>query len=829
MNRFVCIHGHFYQPPRENPWLETVEVQDSAYPYHDWNERITAECYGPNARARILDGEGRIERIVNNYARMSFNFGPTLLSWMEVHAPDVYRAVLAADRLGRERFSGHGGALAQGYHHSILPLASRRDRRTEILWGLADFAHRFGRPAEGFWLPETAVDLQSLEILAELGVRFTLLEPRQALRFRPLPSSDAGEDGEPAPWEEATEGIDSRVPYRLNLPSGRSLDLFFYDGAISRAVAFERLLANGETLVGRLLGAFSADDSRPELVHIATDGETYGHHHRYGDMALAYALRQLEEDESVTLTNYGEMLEHHPPEREVEIVEDSSWSCIHGIERWRSDCGCSTGGPAGWNQAWRAPLRAALDGLRDEIAGRFEAAAKPLFGDPWAARDAYVHILHDRSPKHVAAFLAHHAQGRHLEGAERTQALKLLELERQTLLMYTSCGWFFNDLSGIETVQVLRYAGRAVQLAQELFGDHTEERFLARLEKAKSNLPEEGDGRRIYERHVRPSFVGLPQVAAHYAVTSVFEEIPGPARTYCYEVEPEEGRKFVAGRARLAFGRLGVASEVTAESAHLSYAVLHFGDHNVNAAVREIGPEEEAAREEKAGEDAYEQLVEEAGRAFERADFPQVIRLLDRHFGGVPYSLKSLFRDQQRRLLDRILATTRLEVETEFRQVYLRQRPLMRFLTDLESPLPAEFRAPAELVVNADLKRILADPGADLAEVRRLLDEARSLGLALDAAGLGYALGHGLLRLIEHLRERPDEPGLLERLENAATLAVSPPFETDLWNAQNVYYELLLTLYAERSERAAAGEAAAVLWVERFRGLGERLRVRVGG
>jgi (1->4)-alpha-D-glucan 1-alpha-D-glucosylmutase len=533
MPRYVCIHGHFYQPPRENPWLETVEVQDSADPYHDWNERIAAECYGPNAAARILDGEGRIERIVNNYARISFDFGPTLLSWMETAAPAVYRAVLAADQESRERFSGHGNALAQSYHHSILPLANRRDKRTEILWGLSDFAHRFGRPAEGFWLPETAVDLESLEILAELGVRFTLLEPRQARRFRPL----AG-----GAWEEATDGIDGRVPYRLSLPSGRSLALFFYDGGISRAIAFERLLASGEALVDRLLGAFSprAESGRPELVHIATDGETYGHHHRFGDMALAYAIHRLEEgraeDQGVTLTNYGELLARHPPELEVEIVENTSWSCAHGIERWQSDCGCSTGGREEWNQAWRAPLRAALDSLRDELAAAYEAAAAPLFADPWAARDDYVQVLLDRSADNVSAFLARHRRGgreRELPAAERHRALKLLELQRQTLLMYTSCGWFFHDLAGIETVQVLSYAGRAVELAQELFGDGVEERFLARLAQAESNRPEEGDGRRIYERHVRPAAaLSTARAGGGGASFAASPSVPTPLATY---------------------------------------------------------------------------------------------------------------------------------------------------------------------------------------------------------------------------------------------------------------------------------------------------------
>jgi len=406
--------------------------------------------------------------------------------------------------------------------------------------------------------------------------------------------------------------------------------------------------------------------------------------------------------------------------------------------------------------------------------------------------------------------------------AERRRALKLLELQRQALLMYTSCGWFFNDLAGIETVQVLGYAGRAVQLAEELFGNGIETRFLARLALAKSNRGEEGDGRRIYERHVRPSFVGLPQVAAHYAVISTFEEVPRQARIYCYAVEREEARQFDAGRTRLAFGRLRVASEVTAEAARLSFAVLHLGDHNVNAAVREI----EADREGEA--EAYEHLVAAAGQALERADFPQVVRLLDRWFGAVPYSLKSLFRDEQRRLLDHVLAATVAEVEAELRRVFHRHRPLMRFLSDLETPLPEAFRTPAERVVNADLKRALASPQADLAAIHRLLDEARLLGLSLDATGLRHVLGQGLAALLRQLAERPDEPDLLERLEGLAALAVSPAFEADLWSAQNVYYELLKSLYRERRERAAAGEAEVALWVERFRALGERLGMRVG-
>jgi alpha-amylase/alpha-mannosidase (GH57 family) len=334
MERYVCIHGHFYQPPRENPWLEAIELQDSAYPYHDWNERITAECYGPNAVSRILDSQDRIVRIVNNYARISFNFGPTLLSWMERKAPEVYRAVLDADVESRARYGGHGSALAQGYNHIILPLASLRDKRTQVAWGVADFVHRFGRRPEGMWLPETAVDVESLELLAEHGIEFTVLAPRQARGVRKV--------GDTAWTDVSGSRVDPSMAYRIPLPSGRSIAAFFYDGPISQGVAFEGLLHRGEQLAHRLLGAFAPARKHAQLAHIATDGETYGHHHRRGEMALAYALHYIETNKLATLTNYGQFLEKFPPTYEATVFDNSSWSCVHGVERWRSDCGCST-------------------------------------------------------------------------------------------------------------------------------------------------------------------------------------------------------------------------------------------------------------------------------------------------------------------------------------------------------------------------------------------------------------------------------------------------------------------------------------------------------
>lgn len=495
MKGYICIHGHFYQPLRENPWLETIEPEASAYPFHDWNERVAEECYARNAASPILGADGRVEEIVNNYAKISFNFGPTLLSWLKRHRFDVYRAILQADRESQKRYAGHGSALAQAYGHAILPLADPRDKATQVRWGVEDFVRHFGRRPEGFWLPETAVDIDALEILAAEGLRFTVLAPHQAKAARPLAAGD---------WQEVNgNGIETRRPYVVRLPSGRSIAVFFYDGALSQAVAFERLLENGEAFRQRLLGAFTQDENVPQLVHIATDGETYGHHHRFGDMALAYALRRIESENGVRITNYGAFLEAYPPTHEAEINEGTSWSCAHGIERWRSGCGCATGAHPEWTQSWRGPLRAALDWLRTQAAARYEERARAMLRDPWAARDAYIRVIADRSPSAWRRFLAEHAV-RDLLETERLSALKLLELERHALLMYASDGWFFDDPSGIETIQILRHAARVVDLANELFALDLEPGFLTRLEAAKSNLPDHGDGRRIYERSVRP-------------------------------------------------------------------------------------------------------------------------------------------------------------------------------------------------------------------------------------------------------------------------------------------------------------------------------------
>ncbi|HYT87927.1 MAG TPA: malto-oligosyltrehalose synthase, partial [Gemmataceae bacterium] len=805
MERYVCIHGHFYQPPRENAWLEAVELQDSAYPYHDWNERLTAECYAPNAVARILDGEGRIVRLVNNYARISFNFGPTLLAWLADNSPDVYRSLLEADRESQQHFSGHGSALAQAYNHLILPLANRRDKRTQVLWGARDFEHRFGRKPEGMWLPETAVDLETLDVLAECGIRFTILSPYQAGRVREL-----GDET----WQPVAGGhIDPTRAYVQKLPSGRSINLFFYDGPISRAVAFERLLARGEQFAARLRSGFSEGRDWPQLVHIATDGESYGHHHPHGDMALAYALQHLEAD-GTRLTNYGEFLAKFPPTHEVEILENTSWSCSHGIERWRSDCGCNSGRP-GWHQAWRALLRESLDWLRDSLAHCFEQHAVAFLKAPWAARDDYLAVILDRSPDNVTEFLHRHA-AKELDSAERVTVLKLLELQRNALLMYASCGWFFDDISGLESVQVIQYAARAIQLGRQLFGHDFERPFLERLAKAPSNLPEYANGRSVYEKLVRPAMIGWEQVGGHYAVSSLFEAYPEKARIYCYTAEREDYRPYEAGKAKLVVGRARVTSEITGESAVLSFGVLHFGDHNVNGGIRAYQ-----------GEEAYENLTGKLAAAFTKADFAEIIRLMDRGFGASTYSLRSLFRDEQRRIIKRVLAPTLSEAEMIYRRLHEQHLPTLRFLADLHAPLPRAFQSTAEFLINIDLRWAVSDDEPNPEHVRHLLKESAAWQVKLDTAGLAYKLKMTIRRMAERLRVYPGDLAVLRNFDGIVGLAQGPPFEVDLWHAQNVYVELLRTACPEFLERAAEGDDTARAWLNHFAALGERLGVQV--
>jgi alpha-amylase/alpha-mannosidase (GH57 family) len=804
---YICIHGHFYQPPRENPWLEDIEVQDSAYPYHDWNERITAECYAPNAASRIMDSLGKITKIPNNYSKISFNFGPTLLAWLEQKAPEVYANILLADQISQRRYAGHGSALAQCYNHMIMPLAHPRDKYTQVLWGIKDFQHRFQRNPEGMWLPETAVDLETLDIMADLGIKFTILAPRQASRVRSLYRGD---------WHDVSgEHIDPTRAYLQRLPSGRSMALFFYDGPISKAVAFEGLLDRGEYLAGRLLSATSDQRHWPQLIHIATDGETFGHHHKQGEMALSYALDFIKSQPGIKLTNYGQYLAKHPPAMEVEIFENSSWSCVHGVERWQRDCGCNSGMHSGWHQGWRQPLRDALDWLRDNLALQYEKKAADWFPDPWAARDGYIEVIQNRSFDTIQSFLDRYSLGQ-VEQQEWTILLRLLEIQRSAMLMYTSCGWFFDELSGLETVQVFQYAGRALQMAQEIFPDSLEEGFLQRLELARSNIPEHEDGRQIYAKFVKPATIDLLEVGAHYAISSIFEEYGECDSIFCYDICREDYRRSEAGKATLVIGEIQVASKITHNSGLISFAVLHLGDHNIYGGVRFFQ-----------GQEAFDAMAWEVTEVFAGADFLETISCLDRHFGAFTYSLRSLFRDEQRKVLNQIMACSLQEVGSAYQQIYKYHVPLMRFITDLGAPMPKGYLATAELVINLNLRQAFEAEEPNLEFIFGLLEEAHLFHIEIDSETLEFALRQTLQRLAIAFSQ---EPANLERLIHLAAvveLAKNLPFEVNLWTVQNICYTLLHRVYPEQKWLAQQGNPESQVWLEHFQSLIRKLDLAI--
>jgi alpha-amylase/alpha-mannosidase (GH57 family) len=780
--RYICIHGHFYQPPRENPWLETVETQDSAAPYHDWNERICAECYATNGAARTVNNKNQIIRIVNNYSRMSFNFGPTLLSWLKENAQRTYRKILDGERRSRTAFNGHSSAIAQVYNHIIMPLACRQDKITQIRWGIADYVSHYGIEPEGMWLAETAADTESLELLAHHGIKFTILAPSQCRRVRSLRQDSTPSD---PPWTTPlANSVDTTRPYLMRFDSGVSLAVFFYDGSTSRAIAFEGLLNSGESFAARLKAGFK-DGSQPQLEHVATDGESYGHHHRHGEMALAYAVRLIERDKTVNLTNYANFLALFPPEWECEIIDNTSWSCAHGVERWRSNCGCN-GGKPGWNQQWRTPLRQALDELRDAITPLTEQQGASLFTDVWEARDAYIDVMLDRSEEVVDRFFEDH-QHHELTSDERVSALQLMEMQRHAQLMYTSCGWFFDDIAGIETVQIIAYAARAIQLAQALFGDgaaDVEPSFLARLAEAKSNAPGAGDGARIYKEKVGALQLGLEQVAAHFAISSVFSSFAEETELFCYRVRRISYEVFTSGRGRLALGRALITSVITGNAQSFSFAVLHFGDQNITAAVKSYTG---------ADEPEFNDFAAQAAEQVQRADFPDVIRLIDGYYGHVDYSLTSLFTDEQRRIVQLILNSTLWDIESSLTNIYEDHASLLHYLSQAGLPKPPALTLAAEFAINAGLRRALEGDPIDQALLRSFLQLAKADKVKLDTSTLSYIADQRMKRAMVELQM---SAGSIEMLDRALTLGhilTELPFELNLWQAQNIWYDILRT------------------------------------
>jgi len=688
---YVTVHGHFYQPPRENPYLDAVERQPSAYPSHDWNERIHHECYRPNAFARVLNERGDIVGIVNNYEYMSFNIGATLMTWLERYDVEVYQRILEADRRSCDRLNGHGNAIAQVYNHIIMPLANERDKYTQIRWGKTDFRSRFGRDPEGMWLAEAAVDYATLEALIAEGIKFIVLAPSQALRCRSLFEYDADRA-----WQEVGGGqIDPTRPYRcfLGTDSTAFIDIFFYDGPISGDMGFSDVVYNSYHFAGRIAQAVRGDHRSCQLISVATDGETFGHHKRGTEKTLAYAFLKEFPQRGWTVTNYAHYLSLNPPSWEVELKPVTAWSCAHGVDRWQEDCGCGGGG--GWHQKWRRPLRDALDWLRDQLIKVYEESGKSLFRDPWLARDEYIQVMGDRSPAHVEKFLARHRL-RKLTGAEQVDALRLLEMQRHALLMYTSCGWFFEELSRLEGVQILRYAARALELAGDVAAVQLEKGFVRRLSLAPSNVESFKHGATVYKQLVLSAQINLEQVAAHYAISSLFTTYPQQHQIYCYTARQQDYQLQRVGALTVAMGQLQLTSEITWEQTEWSFAVLHLGGWDFHCCIQPFG-----------GRRGYGRMKEELFSALHQGSAAQTIEAMNQNFDGSSFNLQNLFAEERYRIMGLLTQETLLRLNQLYSQVYRNNYSvLMAFRRD-GMPVPQELQAAAEITLSHRVLAIL--------------------------------------------------------------------------------------------------------------------------
>lgn len=766
---YLCIHGHFYQPPRENAWTENIELQESAYPFHDWNERIFHECYLPNTIAKVYNEKNYLEDIINNFEYINFNFGPTLISWLEKKHPETYEKILEADRKSFE-LRGHGNAIAQVYNHMIMPLANKADKITQIKWGLRDFEYRFKRKSEGIWLAETACNEATLEALIDEGLKYVILEPTQAERVCRMKIKDSApsitsysEDKVIECFDVSNGGLNPKIPYRCFIKNNpeKYIDIFFYDGPISKAVSFENLLTDSKIFADRIQNACDNSSSYPQLISIATDGETYGHHKAYGDRVLAYLLKSEAPKRGFKVVNYAEFLEKHPPRYTVELKdgknhEGTSWSCPHGVDRWKLHCGCRGDGPAEWTQHWRGPLRASLDYLRDELVKIFENYASKFFKNPWEARNAYIEIVLDRSLDSIGKFFEEQSiDYKSLKADEITLCLKLLEMQRHSMLMYTSCAWFFTELSGIETVQVIQYAARAIELAKHIsaFFDSTIEpiriEFFKRLSEAQSNIPELKNGQIIYQKYVRPSIVSPKKLIANLVINSLFEEEEQEKIDYdCFLVKVVRKRQESFGNLRLSFGRVQVSSKVTLECMDFTYCVLQFGTFDFRCSIKSVSIFKDMDTAE-----------EELFNALYSAQVVDLLRSIDHYFGKEYFSLQDMFQADRIKVVTELTKEIVEEISRTYDSIYEKHRMINEIYQTINLPIPPEIYFATEFSLNKKLSQELeelADKGFDPNKfygVIKILQIGRANKVHIDlrkvSAFLSKELGQRILKIKE--------------------------------------------------------------------------------
>lgn len=814
--KFLTIHGHFYQPPRENPWLEAIELQDSALPFHDWNERICKECYNPNSVSRIVDNKNQILDIVNNYQYMSFNFGPTLLSWMEEFAPLTYERIIKADIDSISEHSGHGNALAQVYNHMIMPLANAHDKETQVKWGIRDFEYRFGRKPEGIWLAETAVDDATLKVLVDNGIKFTILSPYQALKIRKTGDKE---------WQDVSWGnIDPARSYKYTLKgdSKKSIALFFYDGAISKSVAFDELLKDGNRFIKRLKEGVSETRNYPQLVNIATDGESYGHHTKFGDMALSYVLKIKAEDEGFKITNYAEYLDKYESDYEVDIKQASSWSCFHGVGRWKEDCGCSTGGHPGWNQKWREPLRNALDYLRDGLAKVFEAEGPKYFNDnPWTIRNKYIDVILDRNYITIRKFQKENFKP-DLTEEQKVKGMELLEIQRQAMLMYTSCGWFFSEISGIETVQIMKYAARAMQLVARFTNEDFETHFKDILSQAKSNIAEFGTGKDIYERFVKPSVVTAKQLACLWAISSLYQDFEDEEDVYCYTVKRHSYQKVQKGSSNFLVGHIEISSKVTLQKADLIFALMQYAGGDFHCAIKEFSNDAE-----------FNELQTTLIKTFALNPITEIIRTLDEKFGKEYFTLKDIFIEERKKILQILLKDQLEKFGNTYKEMYDQGKGSIYHMQNLGLEIPKEFKISAEYALSHRYNDLLA--GSDgfvedpiVQQIKDINYEAKRMNIDIDKTPSNKNFAKRIITNLNRLTksfEIQQADTIIELFEMVEKLDL----QIDISEAQNIYYNKIYHRIGdilENNEKEPRDKD--IKFIKLLLSIGEKLNINVG-
>ncbi|MEM9803972.1 MAG: DUF3536 domain-containing protein, partial [Cyanobacteria bacterium P01_D01_bin.56] len=594
-------------------------------------------------------------------------------------------------------------AIAQVYNHVILPLANERDKLTQVRWGIADFRKRFNRDPEGMWLAETAIDQATLKVLIQEGIKFTIVAPSQVQRCRPM-NNDAGSGD----WHEVAGGqIDPTRPYRCfvpGLPEGRNyIDIFVYDGPISGDMGFSDLLQSSQSFADRISQAIRGDRKEAQLISVATDGETFGHHRGGAERALAYALKHEFMDRGWNIVSYARYLNLFPPTWELELKPVTAWSCAHGVERWKSDCGCGGGGE--WHQKWRAPLRQALDWLRDELIEIYEVTGEELFKDPWAARDSYIDVICDRTPLTIEQFFTQH-QHHALTQVERTDALCLLEMQRHAMLMYTSCGWFFEEISRPEGTQILRYAARAIELAEEICGESLEADFIAKLSLAPSNIPHFKNGAGVYYHQVKPARISLEQVVAHYAMSSLFHTHHREQRLYCHSLTHQDYQKQTMGALTLALGQVAIVSELTQAKASYTFAVCHLGGQEFLCGIQPFK-----------NRLAYARAKDNVLKTFAQGSMVQTIDAIKAQFGDYTFNLQQLFSEEQQHIMQLLSQNTLHQLKQLYTQIYRENYGVLMAFHREQMDVPRELQVAAEITLSQRVIDVLRQLEQDLSEI----------------------------------------------------------------------------------------------------------------